>query len=108
MKYGFECGDCGFVWELEFSMNDVEGRKKINKCPECNCNNINRIINMPEVYVRGNCYLDKEGARRDMNLHTMRNCDPYASTRQRGEADDLIHKLETGGRRKTNLRSKKI
>jgi hypothetical protein len=52
---------------------------------------------VPVSYIRGNGWLDKEGRRRDMHLWKLKNDDPYANMRERGEADDMATRLRRGG-----------
>lgn len=49
-------------------------------------------------YFPGNCYLDKSGCQRDMNLYKLQNHDPYGYMRQPGEKEELESKLKNAGK----------
>lgn len=69
-------------------------------CPRCNEKNCKKSLKNSNVisYIKGNGFLDKDGARRDMNLYHLTNDDPYAEYRLPGEVDDMKSKLEKGGK----------
>ena len=69
-------------------------------CPRCGSTDAARFYGNDTVicYIRGDGFLDRAGARRDMTLHTLENKDPYGHMRQPGEADDLKIKLKQAGK----------
>jgi len=96
VKYGYFCEDCDHIWEEEHGMSETPKFK----CPECQSEKTQKYLGdwNGTAYIRGYGWRDKAGARRDMNLYTMKKNDPYANHRQSGEATDLIDRLEKGGR----------
>jgi hypothetical protein len=85
------------VWEVSHGMSEEPDIK----CPLCGAEAIKTLLGVPfpEAYIRGNCYLDKEGCRRDMDLYKLnKGQDPYAHMRQPGELDDLKNRLRRGGK----------
>lgn len=68
-------------------------------CPRCGKSEAERFYGYDNViaYIRGNGFLDKAGARRDMHMHTLETKDPYAEMRQPGEVDELKSKLKRAG-----------
>ena len=63
-------------------------------CPHCNSNNTTKIMSISTSYIRGYGYVDKDGARNDMDLHLMTtDKDPYHSSRKPGEKNEVITKL---------------
>lgn len=83
------------IWEVIHGM--MEKPKVV--CPLCNGKAQITIRGVEQVwYIKGNCYLDKIGAKRDMDLHTMKKEDPFGEHREAGEADHIIDNLERGGK----------
>ena len=70
------------------------------RCPVCN-NKAKKVIQRVQSYLRGNCYLDIAGCKKDMNIFKLQNDDPYGHMRQPGEKEDLITKLKRGKKAKT-------
>jgi hypothetical protein len=68
-------------------------------CPVCS-SKARKVIQSVHSYFRGNCYLDIAGCKREMNIHKLKNDDPYGHMRQPGEKDDLINKLKRGNKPK--------
>lgn len=96
MKYDYECRKCAHVFEVNRGMK----QKTKFKCNECGSLDTYQLFtSIPVTYIRGNGYLDKPGRQRDMNLHKLVNDDPYVGMREKGEADDLAHRLRAGGKR---------
>lgn len=104
MRYNYCCDKCSgdgedrFIFEVEHGMKEDP---KI-KCPKCNGKTHKTLPNRITFYTRGYGYLDKPGARRDMNVHKLVHDDPYKKMREPGEKDDLLYKLRTGGKHKKN------
>jgi len=96
-----------FLFEARHGMDaPPEEVKKLTECPFCDGHNTRKTMLDVDVhtFVRGHDWGEfrKNNAsalRRDMALHQLKNEDPYASMRAPGEADDLAHRLETGGKR---------
>lgn len=87
------------TWEVQHGMTeDPEVR-----CPLCDQVAYRAIRNLAAFYFRGNCYLDKDGCQRDMNVYKLRNDDPYGHMRQPGEVDDMISKLKKAGTKKGKI-----
>lgn len=111
MRYDYRCLDCStetewVVFEVQHGMTETPDIK----CPECEGSKCERayIEKGPMGWTRGYGWLDVKGRRRDMNLHTLTNNDPYAGMREKGEADDMAQRLRAGGKRKVDrLRGKK-
>lgn len=100
MRYDYRCEKCRITFEVSHGMDE----KPIIKCDKCQ-KPAERVFSMPVVYVKGNGYLDRAGCKRDMNLHKLTNDDPYRRYRQRGEADDLKHRLRKGGKFNPNSKT---
>lgn len=87
--YKQACGE--FAWEVEYL---ASGQQPEIHCPVCNGTNIKKIFMVASTYVGGYGYLDKKGAKNDMNLHLMQtNQDPYKEHRKPGDSDELVQKL---------------
>jgi len=89
--------DSRIIWEVEHGM--FKSPEII--CPYCSSKAEKTMlgISAPVFYFRGEGLVrDKVGAKRDMNLHTLRNNDPYSGIRDPGEADDLADRLQRAGK----------
>lgn len=95
--YNFKCSkdDTHATFTVSMLMSDYDEHSLIIKCPQCG-SGCHRVLagEKKHGYIRGNCYLDAEGARRDMNKFTLQNDDPYGYMRQEGEVVDMINRLE--------------
>lgn len=89
--YNYKC-DHEHIFSVKMSMAD-DGNLNVN-CPICGllCSKTLEGITV-QGYVKGNGYLDKVGAMRDMNRFTLKQGDPYSSMRAKGEKDDLLKRL---------------
>lgn len=78
------------VWTEQHGMND----KPEIKCPVCTgaAERTFHGTNFTE-WIRGNCYLNRADAKRQMDLRVLETGDPYGHMRQRGEVDDLKSRL---------------
>ena len=86
---------CRLIWVVKHGMFE----KPEVLCPITNKPAIRIIVDCPTFYTKGNGLVnDVAGARRDMNLYRLQQEDPYAHMRERGEKDDLIHRLKNGGK----------
>jgi hypothetical protein len=74
------------------------------KCPACGAPCERTWLGMTfQFFLPGEGMVrDKAGARRDMNLYTLQQNDPYAHMRQSGEVVDMTEKLRKGGKHQTN------
>lgn len=70
------------------------------ECPRCGSHDCHKSYAHHNVtaYIRGNGWLDKNGATRDRNIHTIDNNDPYAEYRQSGEVDHIKSQLKAKGK----------
>ena len=76
-------------------------------CPECSGNNTKKLLGIETSYVRGYGFLDKAGAKRDMDLHKMvSGNDPYKESRKPGDSSDLILRLQKS--KEKNKQAKKF
>lgn len=92
--------DTKVLFETIHRMQATESElKDALKCPRCSKSNAERFYGYDNItaYIRGNGFLDKAGAKRDMHLHTLETKDPYAEMRQPGEVDELKSKLKRAG-----------
>lgn len=69
-------------------------------CPRCGGTNCEKSLKNSQAtgYIKGNGFLDREGARRDMHLYHLTQDDPYKEYRQPGEVDDMKAKLKRAGK----------
>jgi len=95
--YNFKCSehDEHEVFTVSMLMSEYDEVSEIIKCPECGAK-CHRMIagEKKHGYIKGNCYLDGAGARRDMNKFTLQENDPYGYMRQDGEVDDMVKRIE--------------
>lgn len=77
---------------------DEEIREALT-CPRCNGTNCEKTFIGYDVvgYVRGNGYLDRAGAKRDMHLFHLTEDDPYAEYRVPGEVEEMKTKIKKAG-----------
>lgn len=99
--YNYKCDSCGYIHEETHTMSDNPSIT----CPECNseCHKTLEGMNIA-VYTRGYGYCDKSGCKRDMNLHTLMNNDPYAQHRAGGEKDHIADNLRKAGKHQKNTK----
>lgn len=73
--------------------------KEATECPRCHGHNCERSYHGSNVlsYIRGNGWLDHVGVRRDLNMHTLTQDDPYAQYREPGEVEHLKTKIKRAG-----------
>jgi hypothetical protein len=83
-----------------------EELKLATTCPRCGGNNCTKSLQNSQVisYIRGNGYLDKAGAKRDMNKFKVQQEDPYAQYRQPGEVDEIVNNLNKAGKHNPNTK----
>lgn len=124
-NYVYECLDCiksssvpveemcqeqleqDILYEARHSMDPSKDELyKACECPRCGSHNAKRVYYGYDIttYTRGYGFLDKAGARRDMNMYKLTTDDPYGQYREAGEVDDIKDRLQRGG--KHNPKSK--
>lgn len=123
-RYDYACADCEKIavkrlkrdltseeydemvlFETSHSMNPTTKELlEATICPRCNGTNCQRSLKNSNItsYILGNGYLDKDGARRDMNVFHLTQDDPYAEYRQPGEVDEMKAKLKRAGKHDPN------
>ena len=69
------------------------------ECPRCGGHDCTKTLHGAQIhgYVRGYGWLDREGAKRDMNRYKLANDDPYAQYRVEGEVDHIDSQLKKEG-----------
>lgn len=93
----------------DFNMPDYKEYVKENAfqddvCPECGNEEPNKVLGLSTHYIRGYGYLDKSGAKLNMDRHAMAtDRDPYAEHRKQGDKNEILKKLS----RKSEHNSKK-
>lgn len=119
--YVYECLDCAskydldtidteiyesqVLYETKHSMEPSEDElKEACKCPRCGSNKRKRVFYGYKIsgYVKGDGFLDKNGAMRDMHQYNLTVDDPYGKYRQVGEVDDLKNKFKKMGQHNPN------
>ena len=92
------------LFETSHSINpsDKELLEAIT-CPRCNSTDCKKSLMNVQItsYIRGNGFLDVDGAKRDMNKYHLLQDDPYKEYRQPGEVEELKTKLERAGKKST-------
>jgi len=89
------------LFETSHSMEPTPAElKRAKKCPRCGSIDCHKSYGHHNVtaYIRGNGFLDKDGATRDRNVYTLDNNDPYAEYRQPGETDHIKAQLKSKGK----------
>ena len=88
------------LFETSHSMNPTEEELlEAKECPRCGSTDCDMTAHGTNThsYIRGYGWLDRDGAKRDMNLHTLTKDDPYAEYRQPGEVDHIKTQLRKEG-----------
>ena len=69
------------------------------ECPRCGGHNCEKTFYGTNItsYTRGYGYLDRKGAKRDMNRYKLNMEDPYAPYRVPGEVDHINNQLNKEG-----------
>lgn len=69
------------------------------ECPRCGGHDCTRTVYGAQItgFIKGYGFLDKEGARRDMNRFKLATDDPYAQYRVPGEVDHIDSTLKKQG-----------
>ena len=100
MRYTYMCrcleaqGEEALRWIEEHSMEE-HGDNKI-ACPHCGGEANQYLERAPQFYFKGACYERKNmhDCKRQMDLHALKENDPYGEHRLPGAKDDLIKKYE--------------
>jgi len=102
-----ELDNCVFETQHTF-FPSAEELKKATECPDCNGNNVMRIINVSgqSVFVRGHNWEEfkrenKAALQRDMALHQLEHNDPYGYMREGDDKAELTEKLKSGAKKQT-------
>lgn len=95
---GYISPDSPIVWIVCHGI----GEQPEVKCPSCDGES-RKVIQKTESYLRGNCYLDIKGCKRDMNLYKLQHDDPYGYLRPPGDKDELIKKIQRFGKPKPKI-----
>lgn len=119
--YVYECLDCASKFDLESINNETyesqvlyEAKHSMSPseqelhsacvCPRCQSHRRKQVYYGYNIsgYVKGDGFLDKVGAKRDMHQYNLTVDDPYAQYRVAGEVDDLKHKFKKMGQHNPN------
>jgi len=88
------------LFETEHSITATEDEiREALTCPRCGGVNCEKTFLGYNVtgYVRGNGYLDRAGATRDMHMFHLTQDDPYAQYRVPGEVEEMKTKIKKAG-----------
>ena len=113
MNYHYICHDCltahakqpikelsvsdyqSLCSQLAFQIQHGPKEKPEVKCPNCDGANTKKLLGIDSSYTRGYGFLDKAGAKTDMDLHLMvTNNDPYKEHRKGSDKADTIRRLQ--------------
>lgn len=89
------------IFETSHSMEPSEEELlEAKECPRCNSTKCEMTLydTRTHSFIRGYGFLDKAGAKRDMNRFKLHNDDPYADYRVAGEVDHIDSQLKKGGK----------
>jgi len=89
------------LFETQHSMSANEKElKEALECPRCGSTDCTRTVYGAQItsFIRGYGFLDRAGARRDMNRFKLTTDDPYAQYRVAGEVDHINETLKKQGR----------
>ena len=64
MKYGFECNDCGLVFDVESSLSEISGLTPV--CPECQSSNVIRKYGLTFI-LKGDGFYKTDNENRNEN-----------------------------------------
>lgn len=81
------------IWEVRHGMTETPEIK----CPSCSgvASRTLEGIGFPIHFIKGNCYLNREECRRQMDIHKLESGDdPYGHMRQPGEVDQIKQDLK--------------
>jgi len=88
------------LFETSHAMNPTdEELHEAKKCPRCKKHNSQQTHYGSQIhsYIRGYGWLDRAGAKRDMNRFKLQNDDPYGQYRVPGEVDHIKNTLDKEG-----------
>jgi hypothetical protein len=71
-------------------------------CPRCQGDNCKRSFHGTQIhsYILGYGYCDKAGAKRDMDIYTLKNDDPYKEHRVPGEVEEIENRIKKSAKPK--------
>ncbi len=84
------------LFETSHSMNPTEEElAEAVICPRCQSTNCEKTLHGYQVhsYTLGYGYCDKAGAKRDMDIYTLKNDDPYKEHRVEGEVEEIENRI---------------
>lgn len=88
------------LFETSHAMKPTpEELHEATECPRCGGHNCEKTLHGSQIhgYVKGYGWLDRAGAKRDMNRYKLANDDPYAQYRVSGEVDHIDQQLKREG-----------
>jgi|3_EtaG_2_1085321.scaffolds.fasta_scaffold00047_91 hypothetical protein len=88
------------LFETSHAMQPTEEElHEATECPRCHGHNCEKSFYGAQIYgyTKGYGWLDRAGAKRDMNRHKLANDDPYAPYRVDGEVDHIDQQLKKEG-----------
>jgi hypothetical protein len=88
------------LFETSHAMEPTDKElREAKTCPRCGSIDCHKSYEHHNVtaYIRGNGFLDKKGATRDRNVHTLDNHDPYGEYRVPGEKEHIRSQLKKAG-----------
>jgi DNA-directed RNA polymerase subunit RPC12/RpoP len=91
------------LFETSHGMNPTEEElAEAVVCPRCQSTNCERTLHGCEFhsYTLGYGYCDKAGAKRDMDIYTLKNDDPYKEHRVEGEAEEIESRIKKSAKPK--------
>ncbi|MDB4490166.1 hypothetical protein N9045_01480 [bacterium] len=89
------------IFETSHSIQATEKELlEAKECPRCSSTNCEKTMYGTDhhSFIRGYGFLDKSGAKRDMNRFKLNNDDPYGEYRVAGEVDHINTQLNKGGK----------
>jgi len=93
------------LFETSHPMNPTPKElREATECPRCKGHNCEKSFHGAHVhgYVKGYGWLDRAGAKRDMNRYKLAMDDPYAEYRVPGEVDHIDQQLKREGQHNPN------
>jgi hypothetical protein len=93
------------LFETSHSMSPSEEElHEATECPRCHGHNCQKSFHGAAIhgYVKGYGWLDRAGAKRDMNRHKLATDDPYGQYRVPGEVDHIDRQLKNEGQHDPN------
>tara|TARA_R110000751_G_scaffold6623_3_gene28171 strand:+ start:67 stop:555 length:489 start_codon:yes stop_codon:yes gene_type:complete len=89
------------IFETSHSIEPAKKElEEAKECPRCQGTDCEKTLYGTEThsYIRGYGFLDRAGAKRDMNRFKLKSEDPYGQYRVAGEVDYIDNNLKKGGK----------